>query len=155
MTGRTGTDSETVSIERRPEGVFELLGNDLGLRIVRVSGETPEPVPFAALQTRVDLRDSVQFNYHLGALRGSLVRRTDAGYEPTFAGRQVLGAIYAGTYTTDATTEPIPVEEECPPCGGTVHAAYVDETARIACTERTEYRNGFPVSAGEPRPVHP
>jgi ribosomal protein S27AE len=152
MEGDTGTDGEDngggVTVERQsPEAAFALLGDETRVGILQALGETPdEPVPFAELQGRVGMRDSGGFNYHLGKLRGSFVRRTDEGYELTYAGRQVVGAIYAGTYTANATVEAIPVEGECPVCGGGLVAGYAEETARMNCTECEEWHNefGFP-----------
>jgi ribosomal protein S27AE len=152
MEGDTGTDGECngggITVERRsPEAAFALLGDETRVGILQALGETPdEPVPFAELQGRVGMRDSGGFNYHLGKLRGSFVRRTDEGYELTYAGRQVVGAIYAGTYTANATVEAIPVEGECPVCGGGLVAGYAEETARMNCTECEEWHNefGFP-----------
>ncbi len=152
MEGDTGTDDEGedegITVERQsPEAAFALLGDETRVGILQALGETPdEPVPFAELQGRVGMRDSGGFNYHLGKLRGSFVRRTDEGYELTYAGRQVVGAIHGGTYTANATVETIPVEGECPVCGGGLVAEYAEETARMSCTECEEWRNefGFP-----------
>jgi hypothetical protein len=152
MEGDTGADGEGdeegIAVERQsPEAAFALLGDETRVGILQALGETPdEPVPFAELQGRVGMRDSGGFNYHLGKLRGTFVRRTDEGYELTYAGRQVVGAIYAGTYTANATADPIPVEGECPVCGGGLLAEYAEETARMSCAECEEWRNefGFP-----------
>ncbi|MEF8867773.1 MAG: helix-turn-helix domain-containing protein [Haloarculaceae archaeon] len=152
MEGDTGTDGEAddegITVERQsPEAAFALLGDETRVGIIRALGETPdEPMPFAELQRRVGIRDSGGFNYHLRKLRGSFVRRVDGGYELTYAGRQVVGAIYAGTYTANATVDAIPVEGECPVCGSDLVAEYAEETARIRCTGCEEWRNefGFP-----------
>ena len=78
-------------------GVFELLSNETRLGIVRElalvnADETAESsLSFSELRTRVGTRDSGQFNYHLGRLRGSLVEKTGAGYELTELGL-VVGA---------------------------------------------------------------
>jgi len=145
-----GPDAEggRITVERAsPEAAFALLGDETRVGILQALGETPEePVPFGELQRRVGVRDSGGFNYHLGKLRGSFVRRTDRGYELTYAGRQVVGAIHAGTYTANATVEAVPVEGACPVCGAGLVAGYAEETARIHCTECEEWRNefGFP-----------
>lgn len=152
MEGDTGTDDEGegegITVERRsPEAAFALLGDETRVGILQALGETPdEPVSFAELQDRVGMRDSGGFNYHLAKLRGSFVRRTEDGYQLTHAGRQVVGAIFAGTYTANATVDAIPVEGECPVCGADLVAEYAEETALIRCTECEEWRNefGFP-----------
>lgn len=140
--------TEGVAVERgSPDAAFALLGDETRVGILQALGETPdEPMSFAELQDRVGMRDSGGFNYHLGKLRGSFVRRTEDGYELTHAGRQVVGAIFAGTYTANATVDAIPVDGECPVCGADLVAEYVEETARIRCTGCTAWRNefGFP-----------
>jgi len=143
-------DVEGVTVERRPpQEVFSLLGDDIRVGILKALGETPdEAVPFAESHRRVEIRDSGQFNYHLGKLRGSFVRRTDDGYELTHAGRQVVGAMHAGMYTANATVDPIPVEAACPLCGGSVVATYADEAAKMTCTSCGEWRNEFSFPPG-------
>lgn len=146
----TVTGDGVVVVERHsPEAVFALLANDTRVAILQTLGETPDvPVPFAHLFDRVDVSDSGQFNYHLGKLRDSFVRKTDGGYELTHAGRQVVGVMYAGTYATDATVGPIPVDGACPLCDGTMVAEYADETATIACEGCGEWYNEFPFPTG-------
>lgn len=144
------TTSGAASVDRRsPETVFGLLSDESRLRILQALGETPDdPVPFARLHRRSGVDDSGRFNYHLGKLRGTFVRRTDAGYELTYAGRQVIGAMYAGIYTTNATVEALPVGGNCPVCDGDLVAAYEGETARIDCAECGEFRNAFSFPPG-------
>lgn len=139
-----------LTVERRsPQEVFALLGDDTRVEILEVLGETPdETVPFGELRRRVGIRDSGQFNYHLGKLRGSFVRRTDDGYELTHAGRQVVGAIHAGTYTANATVDPIPAAADCPMCNGRVVASYAEEAARVSCESCGEWRNEFSFPPG-------
>lgn len=143
-----GTDGITVE-RHSPQEVFALLGDDIRVGILETLGETPdETVPFAELHRRVGVRDSGQFNYHLGKLRGSFVRRTDDGYELTHAGRQVVGAMHAGMYTANATVDPIPTGADCPMCGGRVVASYAEETARLSCESCSEWRNEFAFPPG-------
>lgn len=65
------------------------------------------------------------------------------GYELTYAGQQVLGAMYTGIYNANATVEDIPVEGGCPACGGDLVAGYAERTARVDCTECDAFRNEF------------
>ncbi|PSP27211.1 ArsR family transcriptional regulator [Halobacteriales archaeon QH_2_65_14] len=128
------TDEGTTIERTSPEAVFELLADDTRVEILRRLGETPDAtVSFSDLHERVGTVDSGHFNYHLKKLQGSLVRKTDDGYELTHAGRQIIGAIHAGTYTADATVEPVSTGVECPTCETDLVAEYTDETARIYC----------------------
>jgi len=144
------TPTGGIAVQRRsPEAVFALLGDDIRVAILRALGETPdEAVPFAELRARADVADSGQFNYHLGKLRGAFVRKTDAGYELTYAGRQVVGAMYAGTYTATASVDTVTVDGDCPLCGGAVVARYAEEHALLDCTDCGEWHNEFPFPPG-------
>ncbi len=71
--------------------VFELLGNDIRLRIVcQLRATEPGcPMAFSRLRERVGVGDSGKFNYHLGRLQGTLVVKRQDGYALTPAGRAV------------------------------------------------------------------
>ncbi|WP_433631307.1 winged helix-turn-helix domain-containing protein [Halomicrococcus sp. NG-SE-24] len=129
-------DDPSVVVEKRsPVEVFELLSSGVRVEILRALGETPnEALTFSSLYERVDIADSGNFNYHLGKLVGSFVRESD-GYELTHAGKQVVGAMYAGTYTTKATVDPISVGWDCLLCGGEMVVSYDDEKADFRCTD--------------------
>lgn len=129
-------EAESVTLDRQPpEDVFSLLGNELRVEILRVLSESGETgLSFSELHDRVDVRDSGNFNYHLDKLQGVFVHKTDA-YELTYAGEQIVGAIYAGTYTANATVEAIPIESTCLLCDGDMIAEYETETAIIRCTD--------------------
>lgn len=146
MTGDTvaqGDTVEAITVEHRPpEEVFGLLADDTRIEILGQLGETPDKtVSFSNLRERVGTADSGQFNYHLTQLQGSFVRKTDGGYTLTHAGQQVVGAIYAGTYTADATVDPVATGVECPVCESNLVAEYGDETTTISCEcgEPVEY----------------
>ncbi|WP_255149395.1 ArsR/SmtB family transcription factor [Halorarius halobius] len=150
MSETSETGDAAIAVDRQsPEAVFALLGDDIRLSIVSALGETPdEAVAFGDLRERVGVSDSGQFNYHLRKLRDTFVRKTDAGYELTYAGRQVLGAMHAGTYTANATVDPFPVEGACPLCGAEVLAAYADETATLTCSDCDGWENTFTFPPG-------
>lgn len=143
-------DPEPVSVERRPpEETFALLGNETRMGILHALGETPgEAVSFSELRDRVGERDSGKFNYHLQKLLDHFVRQTDAGYELTMAGQQMVGALVAGTYNTSVSFEPVAVDTPCPQCDGPLVAGYEDEHVRVYCTECDEFANQFPFPPG-------
>jgi hypothetical protein len=138
------------AIERRsPESAFALLGDDTRIDILQALGETPDAAQsFSDLRERVGVADSGQFNYHLRKLVGSFVAKTDDGYELTYAGRQVVGAMYAGTYTANARIEGVEIDGECPLCAGALEASYANETATMACTSCDDWRNEFSFPPG-------
>lgn len=67
-------------------GLFDLLSDETRVRIVAAlyhhwQHAPDDPcLPFSALRERVDAADSGRFNYHLGRLRGVLVRECAEGY---------------------------------------------------------------------------
>ncbi|WP_254543002.1 winged helix-turn-helix domain-containing protein [Halomarina pelagica] len=145
------SDGPGVSVDRLPpERAFALLGDETRVRILRALSETPtEPTSFSALRERVGAPDSGRFNYHLSKLVGHFVRRSDEGYELTLAGMQVVGALLAGTYTAEATTSPIDVDDPCPECDERpLVAEYEDEHVRIGCPACEEWYNRFSFPPG-------
>ena len=120
-------------VERtEPEAVFGLLSDDNRVGILRALW-SDGPMTFSELRGAVGIEDSGQFNYHLDKLVGQFVRREDTGYELTAAGRQVNGAIEAGSYTASGSVEPILLDRQCPACDGTRTFHYESEVARVEC----------------------
>jgi DNA-binding transcriptional ArsR family regulator len=146
MTGGASSEKSGLSVEQQsPEEAFELLANEIRVEILHALGETPhEALGFSELYDRVDVADSGNFNYHLDRLVGSFVRKVGGdgkeggdggdGYELTHAGQQVVGAMYAGTYTAAATVESISVGWDCLLCGGEMVVEYADERANFWCS---------------------
>lgn len=135
-----------VTIERRsPEETFALLGNEIRVAILRaLADESGNTLSFSALREAVGVQDSGKFNYHLGKLTGQFVKRSDDGYELSLAGRQVVGAILAGTYTADAGMDPIQIEDPCPEChADALSVEYEDEHVLVRCTSCENFYNEF------------
>lgn len=118
-----------------PSEAFSLLANDQRMAILEALWEEPDPLPFSALREAVGVRDSGQFNYHLGKLSGLYVRETDDGYGLTRPGRRVLTAVLAGDLLDRPEVEPTRVDRPCPRCGADVLLRYDDEVLRVLCTE--------------------
>ena len=124
-----------------PEDAFTALADESRVAILQALWDpAPDWSPrggtsFSALREAVGMRDSGQFNYHLDKLRGRFVRKTDDGYTLTLAGRQVVGAIQAGSYTMAGSIEPLPMDHPCPVCGEEMTFEYEDERVSIGCTD--------------------
>jgi hypothetical protein len=141
-------DAETVNRERAdadiqdcvecvpPADAFALVGNETRLSILEAlwSAET-EPVSFSALHEAVGLRDSAQFNYHLGELTDQYVRKTDDGYALRTAGAKVVRAILAGSFTEHPQLDAFPVGDDCTRCGEGLVARYADGMLAIDCPD--------------------
>lgn len=135
MTDDTRDSDETAVDSRDPADVFGLLGADARVDILRaLADHSGDAASFSDLFETVDaVRDSGNFSYHLQQLRGVFVRQTGGGYELTHAGRQVVGAIIAGSYTAEASVDPVDVGWDCQLCGDRMTVAYADGAATIEC----------------------
>lgn len=140
----TKTEDESLSTERsqdselddsiEPSEAFSLIGNETRLSILEALWKAEEqPVRFSTLHEEVGLRDSAQFNYHLGKLTDQYIRKTEEGYELRTAGEKVVRAIVAGSFTQHPQIEPFEVGDECTACGDPLVASYEDEMLSIDC----------------------
>lgn len=154
MTDDPTDDADGVVERVSADDAFGLLGDDTRLGVLRALSETDGPLGFADLRTAVGVADSGQFNYHLDRLVGQFVAKRDEGYGLTPAGRRVVGAVLAGQYTKAVESDPVPVDADCPHCGGRLDARFEEGLARIACDdcERDVIRLGVPPGAFEEYP---
>lgn len=127
---------------------FSLLGDDTRLAIIRALWDADDPLTFGELRTRVGVRDSGRFNYHLKKLNERFVRKREGGYELRFAGRRVMGALLEGTYDRAATVDEIPVDGPCLECGAPLTYRYEDEEASVSCDNGHDMlKSGLPPGA--------
>ena len=121
---------------------FSLLGDGTRLRIIEELGrattspETGIPrLPYADLKSRVGLRDSGQFNYHLKKLVGNYVAKEDEGYHLRWPGIVLYRTLVAGLLTG----EPVPsferfsVGTDCHRCGDPIEAHLYETLFRVRC----------------------
>lgn len=74
--------------------LFDLLSDGTRRRILVELYQSSEPsLRFSELTRRVGVHDTGRFNYHLGRLRGSLVRKNEDGYRLTARGLEVAEAV--------------------------------------------------------------
>jgi len=119
-----------------PEDAFSLLGHETRIGIIQALWQAgDDSVSFSELRERADVADSGQFNYHLGELVGTFITREGEGYELTYAGRQVVGAILDGTYTKQASIDPFEIDVPCVSCGSDLEASYDHESFFVQCPE--------------------
>jgi hypothetical protein len=97
------------------------------------------------------MRDSGNFNYHLGKLEGRFVERTDDGYRIAPAGLRVVAAVIAGAYGGGESMGPVELDDPCPVCGAALTATYEDGVLRVACPEPHEFINTLPPGAIDER----
>ena len=145
-------DSDSVS------DAFAALGDETRVDVLRAlvdaRRETPEDpeLTFSELQSRVGVADSGRFNYHLGKLRGRYVEVEDGAYALTYAGREVAGAILAGTVDPELELGPERIEDPCPICGTPLVATYERGELRVACeNDHTPMLTTVPPAAADDR----
>jgi predicted RNA-binding Zn-ribbon protein involved in translation (DUF1610 family) len=150
-------NDSSVASELSPQEAFSLLGNETRIGIIQalweLSEDSREKTSFSELRNRADVADSGQFNYHLGKLVGTFVRRDEDGYELTYAGRRIIGAILDGTYTKRAEIDPFDIGGSCFDCGSTLEARYETDQFVVRCPncENTVLQFTFPPGVLEGR----
>jgi DNA-binding transcriptional ArsR family regulator len=96
-TTRDGRDTPTPATAEAT-AVFDLLSDETRLRIVTTLARDREVdgasgLRFSQLRERVGAADSGRFNYHLGKLRGDLVRKDGERYVLTETGRTYAATV--------------------------------------------------------------
>jgi hypothetical protein len=134
--------TDAVADSLTPDEAFALVGHETRIAILRAAMDATReaddpnaPVSFSELRERAGVRDSGQFNYHLGKLVGPFLDHDEEGYRLRYTTLLVMGAVLAGTYTEYGSADPVAVGTPCPACGGVVEATYEDERAAVACTD--------------------
>lgn len=116
---------------------FALLADETRAGILRALAahrrEAPdEGLAFSELRERVGVRDSGNFNHHLGKLTGQFVADTPDGYRLTPAGTRLAALVAAGFESPgEATTERI--DGACPECDSPLSVSYEDGVVTVAC----------------------
>jgi len=138
MPPNTAGDLGAGSRERLgPAEAFSLLANENRVDILLTLGDATEfgevhALSFSELGREVDIGDSGRSNYHLDRLVGTFVKETSDGYELTYPGVLVHGAVRAGTLTDRSRVEPFETGRRCPACGGTLEGGYRDRLLRVS-----------------------
>ena len=120
---------------------FELLANETRLAILLALWEAYEPftpgagLTFSELRERVGVRDSGQFNYHLGKLEGHFVDATEDGYKLQPAGEKVTRAVIGSAEPSSHDIDAVPIDVECARCGATTEISYRNGRLLQRCTE--------------------
>lgn len=121
---------------------FSLLADETRVRIVEALGsataspETGIPrLSYADLKSRVDVRDSGRFNYHLTKLRGNYVAKEEEGYRLRWPGLVLYRTLVAGLFTDEAdpTIERFSVGTDCHRCGDPIEAHLYETLFRVRC----------------------
>lgn len=132
----------------RGSEAFSLLGNETRLAILLALWEAYDPfaegtwdptkgnaVPFSELRERVGMRDSGQFNYHLGKLEGLFVEQTEDGYHLLPAGNEVVRSIVSIAGFEDISLEPTEIGIYCRLCDAPTAITYQNQRLYHVCME--------------------
>lgn len=120
---------------------FELLANETRLAILLVLWEAYKPftpsggLTFSELRDRVGVRDSGQFNYHLGKLEGHFVDSTDEGYQLRPAGEKVTRAVIGSAEPEVNDIDDASLDVDCVRCGAATRISYRNGRLLQRCTE--------------------
>lgn len=120
---------------------FELLSNETRLAILLALWEAYEPladtnpIAFSELRDRVGVRDSGQFNYHLGKLTDRYIEETDDGYSLNNSGLNIVQAVIAGTGLDETSLSRTEIDVPCERCGAPTEVHYEDGFLYQTCTE--------------------
>jgi hypothetical protein len=141
-----GTDQQTdQSADVDIQELFRLLGHETRMSIMRtlweafefavyVTGDR-EGLGFATLRERAGIRDSGNFNYHLGELTDILVESRGGGYVLTPLGYNLMRSIGRYENFEYRVVDEWTVEESCPFCDGRLVAAYNREILEVHCRD--------------------
>lgn len=132
----------------RGSEAFSVLGSETRLAILLALWEASDPfaedtwdptqgntVSFSELRELVGLRDSGQFNYHLGQLEGLFVEQTEDGYQLLPAGNKVVRTIVSLAGFEDVSLEPTEIDIPCSLCNAPTAIAYKHQRLYHVCTE--------------------
>ena len=131
------------SVDLTEEQLFELLGHEVRMEVLRVLWETFEfdayvtqsrdPVPFTDLRERAAYDGSGNFGYHLEKLVGTLVEKTAEGYLLSPLGYNIMRAL--DTYATFEyeTLDETVLADSCPFCGGNLLGSYQRQVLAVSC----------------------
>lgn len=120
---------------------YELIANQTRMRILIALWEVIEPglarhpLTFTELRNRLGKPDPGNLNYHLNALTGRFIDRTEDGYVIRYSGLKIVHSVAASAGFSDASIELTPIDVACPHCGGQTAVRYEDEALYHVCTE--------------------
>ena len=112
---------------------FQLLANETHSKSSTRFWNAPDwTATFTELKDAVGMRDSGGFQYHLNALDGTFIRKTDDGYTHLAGGIALYRAMLGSTMGPDAI-DPIPLDEPCPNCGSNRQRRYEQQVFHAYC----------------------
>ncbi|AGB17701.1 hypothetical protein Halru_3135 [Halovivax ruber XH-70] len=136
-----GDESDPSALDA--ETAFSLLADETRVAIVRELGEataSPETgiahLGYAELQSRVDIRDSGRFNYHLTKLCGNYVAKEPDGYRLRWPGMVLFRTLVAGLLTEESTPAlaDVDVGTDCHRCSHPIELTRYETLVRVRCS---------------------
>lgn len=131
-------DPETATAEEdvSPAAAFELVAHETRVAVLEeLQSADGGPLPFGEIRERVGVEDPGQCHYHVDRLRDRFVRKTEAGYELSPAGWQLIGALLSGGVTSSLPDRTVPADGSCSACGGDIEATLRDAGVTVDCVD--------------------
>lgn len=132
-----------------PGQVFGAVASQTRFEILEVlfdAGDTGRS--FSEIREQIGMRDSGQFNYHLGQLLDTFVQKTGDRYRLRYAGKQLVGAVLAGVYTREREIQTIDLDQDCRLCGGPLLGTYGEEVLEVFCSDCGERVSSYQAPPG-------
>mgnify|MGYP006274389805 CR=1 FL=1 len=131
---------------------FELLANEIRLRIITALGDASgeggyASLAFTDLRRATGVEDSGKFTYHLKQLLGEFVEEAGTGYSLTLAGIKAYQAVIAHQSEGGVAVEPFDIVGACRTCGGQRRAWYEEGRGHVGCADCGEAEFRYPVDA--------
>lgn len=127
---------------------FETVAHEARLSILRAllaerrTSEDPH-LGFTDLRDRAGIEDTGRFNYHLGRLRGTFVRKADEGYRLTTFAHRLLAPMVGGVYDPEWAPEPVDSPGECSECGRELVIRPEGATLQLVCEDEHVINSGL------------
>lgn len=133
---------------------FELLADETRAGILRALAAHQrddfdgEGLAFSELRERVGVRDSGNFNHHLGKLTDRFVRNDGDGYQLAAPGWRLVGAVLSGGYTKALDADPVETSVPCVTCGSGMVLRFPGDKVEMQCEECGQTYTNTPIPAG-------
>lgn len=137
---RGGTEECDETAEPSPAAVFELLGDETRLEIVRALARLSseqwvlDSVGYSDLREAVGVEDGGRFNYHLQKLRGAIVRKHGEEYCLTGSGYRVARVLRSGRLERGPSVAG-QSGASCPQCDRPTEVRFADGVCSMHCPE--------------------
>lgn len=122
-----------------PDEAFAAVDDPIRAGILRALAERRRDHPedpgmaFTELRERVGVRDPGRFDRHLERVEGTFLAHEGDRYYLNYAGRELVGALFAGAHPDREADGPVELDAACGLCEAPVAAEYDEGVLRVVC----------------------